>query len=170
MARGSKGLIRSLVRRAVRSSKSPSVARKGPVFRDPTVCDRCGAVYTRRSWRQGRKLTGALLTRAAWARCPGCLQAGRGEYFGRVIVRGPYAARNLAAIRRRIANVAERAAFTQPERRLVASEWDGEKLEVLTTSQKLAHRIAHELKKLFRGRVSYHWLAEESVLVATWER
>jgi len=33
----------------------------------------------------------------------------------------------------------------------------GDTLEVLTTSQKLAHRIAHELKKAFRARTSYNW-------------
>jgi hypothetical protein len=28
---------------------------------------------------------------------------------------------------------------------------------VLTTSQKLAHRIAHELKNVFGGRTAYNW-------------
>jgi hypothetical protein len=42
-------------------------------------------------------------------------------------------------------------------------------LEVLTTSQKLAHRIVHELRKAFRGRARYAWSADGSLL-ATWER
>ena len=36
-------------------------------------------------------------------------------------------------------------------------EWTGSALEVLTTSQKLAHRIATELRKAFGGRTTYAW-------------
>jgi len=72
-------------------------------------------------------------------------------------------------IRQRIENIAARAQFTQPERRLVSIERQGNVLEVLTTSQKLAHRIVQELKKLFRGRAAYHW-SDDGTLFATWER
>jgi len=72
------------------------------------------------------------------------------------------------AVRRRIQNVAARAAFTQPERRVVSVERQGDVLEVLSTSQKLAHRIAHELKKAFGGRTSYVW-SDDRTLLATWE-
>ena len=65
---------------------------------------------------------------------------------------------------------ADRARFTQPERRLVSAERHGSVLEVLTTSQKLAHRIVHELKKAFRGRARYAWSAADGSLLATWER
>jgi hypothetical protein len=39
----------------------------------------------------------------------------------------------------------------------------------LTTSQKLAHRIVHELKKAFRGRATYAW-SDDGTLFATWQR
>ena len=71
-------------------------------------------------------------------------------------------------IRRRIRNVAARAAFTQPERQVVSVESRGKVLDVLTTSQKLAHRIAHELKKAFGGRTSYVW-SDDRTLLATWQ-
>ena len=71
--------------------------------------------------------------------------------------KGSNEAANLDAIRSRIANVERRAEFTQPERRIISSKWDGETLEVLTTSQKLAHRIARELQKAFGGRARYTW-------------
>ena len=61
---------------------------------------------------------------------------------------------------------------TQPERRIVSIDTieskDEEALEVLTTSQKLTHRIAHELKKLFGGRTSCNW-SDDGTLFATWE-
>jgi len=114
-------------------------------------------------------VTDALLSQAVWTECPACKQTRRSEYWGRVIVRGRFATENAAAIRQRIRNVAEHAQVTQPERRLVAAERSGDILEVLTTSQKLAHRIVRELKKTFRGRARYQWSDDES-LFAVWER
>lgn len=165
-----KGLIRSLNRKGTRSDKKPAVATKAAPLRQPTCCERCGAVFSRQTWRRDHPVTHALLGRANWTVCPACKQAAGGEYFGRVLIRGAYAAANEIEIRRRIQNVAERARVTQPERRIVSAERDGNVLEVLTTSQKLAHRIVRELKKAFRGRASYAWSDEDGSLFATWQR
>jgi hypothetical protein len=55
------------------------------------------------------------------------------------------------------------------ERRTAAESWRDGVLEVVTTSQKLAHRIVHELKKAFRGRTTYAW-SDDGTLHATWGR
>jgi hypothetical protein len=89
--------------------------------------------------------------------------------FGRILLRGAFVLANEDLIRRRIANVAARAAFTQPERTISSIERRRDVLEILTTSQKLAHRIVHELKKLFRGRATYAW-SDDGTLFATWQR
>lgn len=167
-SREQKGLIRSLSRRGTRFDKSPPVVRKTPKPKEPTICDRCGAVFSHKTWREGRRLTGALLNSAAWSTCPSCVQRGHAEYYGRLLARGTGVAANLEAIRSRIRNVANRAAFTQPERRIVSAEWDGATLEVLTTSQKLAHRIARELEKAFGGKASYSWSDVDGSLFATY--
>lgn len=164
-----KGLIRSLDRRGSKSDKSPPVARKAPALADPTICDRCGAVYSRRTWRQGRSLNGALMARAKWSTCPGCAQASHAEYYGRLLLRGAGIPADIERIRARIRNVANRAATTQPERRIVSQEWDGATMEVLTTSQKLAHRIARELEKAFGGKAAYSWSDDDGSLFATWQ-
>jgi hypothetical protein len=44
-----------------------------------------------------------------------------------------------------------------------------EGLEILTTSQKLAHRIARELEKAFGGRARFTWSDREGSLDATWK-
>jgi hypothetical protein len=164
-----KGLTRSLDRRGTRSNMSPPVAQKQRPPKDPSVCDACGSIYTAKTWRRNRTLPAKLINTAAWTICPGCKQAKSGEYFGRVLVRGSNASSNLEAIRARIANVERRAEFTQPERRIVSSKWDGATLEVLTTSQKLAHRIARELQKAFGGRARYNWSDQDGALTAVWE-
>jgi hypothetical protein len=162
-----KQMVRALVRRGSESSKAPRVARKAsPTLREPTICKGCGATYLRRVWRK-RSLTTALFDRAVWGSCPACEQTGRGEYYGRVLATaGDIPDRD--AVDRRIRNVARRAGYTQPERRIVSIDWSGRRLEVLTTSQKLAHRIARELAKAFGGRSSFRWSSDDGSLTAVW--
>lgn len=169
-----KGLIRSLNRKGSRFDKSPAVVvkRRGqPAFKDPSICRYCGAVYSgeKKKWHRLKRLSDELLSKAAWVECPACVQAEKtGLCYGKVLASGPYVRENIDAIRRRIGNVERRAGFTQPERRVVSAEWDGKTLEVLTTSQKLAHRIARELEKAFGGRAKYRWSDEDGSLYATW--
>ena len=162
-----KGLIRSMDRRGSRSDMSPPVVRKAE-FRDPSICDRCGAVYSKKTWRSGRSLPLESATGATWVHCPGCAQAESGdEYYGRVLVDVPKgAAASIEDINRRIKNVATRAKSTQPERQVVSAQWDGNQLEVLTTSQKLAHRIVHELAKAFGGKPRFAWSDDDGGLFA----
>src|SRR5271169_2665612 len=168
MTKGKK-LIRATNRSGAAAGKqAPSERATGRPY-EPTICERCGAIFSSRMWRRQGKATAALLDRAKWRECPACKQTRGGEYWGRVILRGAFTVANEAAIRQRIQNVAERAEFTQPERRLVSAGRAGDVFEVLTTSQKLAHRIVRELKKAFRGRATYKW-SDDGSLFATWER
>jgi hypothetical protein len=161
-----KGLIRSLDRRGTRSDMSPPVTRKLQ-FRDPSICDRCGAVYSAKTWRRSRRLPEDVATRATWVHCPACAQAEAGEYHGRVSIELPDSAQAGAGdIVRRIHNVESRAMYTQPERKILSSTWNGNTLEVLTTSQKLAHRIAREVAKAFGGKPRFSWDSEDGSLLA----
>ena len=166
---GSKALIRSRTRRGVRSDRSAPAAVRKTQPREPSVCERCGALFARRTWRRDRPRTAALLAAATWTVCPACKQVAGGTAFGRVRLVGTFVPPNEAAIRRRIRNVAARAATTQPERRLVSVERGGDGMEVLTTSQKLAHRVVRELTKAFQGRAVYKW-SDDGTLLATWRR
>ncbi len=154
--------------RGTKASKAPAVALRAEAPEDPSVCESCTAVYTRKTWRADRARTHALLEKAAWTRCPACKQRKSGVAYGRVVAKGAFDARRLAAIERRVANVAARAGFTQPQRAIVSMERTDKGLDVLTTSQKLAHRIVHELKKAFGGRARYTWDEHDGALLATW--
>jgi hypothetical protein len=172
LTRKSRGLIRSLNRSFVRDDKSPQVVRKTAQPKEPTVCARCGVVFLHKTWRHNHKLTDELLERRLWGFCPACDEVSQQEGQGRLIIRGTGLPANRGLIRARIENVALRAMATQPERRIVSIDTivskDEKALEVLTTSQKLTHRIAHELKKLLGGRTSYTW-SDDGTLFAIWE-
>jgi hypothetical protein len=106
-----------------------------------------------------------LLSQANWVTCQECEQAAAGTYFGRVLAIGKRVTEHRNAIEPRIANVARLASARQPERKIVSQEWDG---DVLTTSQKLAHRLATELAKAFGGKPTYRWNDNDGSLLATW--
>ena len=162
-----KGMVRSMDRRGSRSDKTPPVAQKQK-FTEPSICDHCGAVYSGKSWRRGRLLAPEVMNKARWVVCPGCAQAALGEYHGQVVITlANGASRDL--ISARIANVEQRAQVTQPERRIVSANWNGNTLEVLTTSQKLAHRIAREVEKAFGGRARFSWSDDDGSLLARGE-
>lgn len=165
-----KGLIRAMNKKGSRKTKKPPVAIKMPPPPDPSCCERCGALYTKQAWRRAGERSHSLLQRVHWTVCPACKQAEQGEYFGRVVIRGRFAAEHEEEIRKRIRNIEARAQFTQPLRKVVAAERSGDGIEVYTTSQKLAHRIVHELKKLYGGKASYKWSPDDGCLYATWER
>lgn len=161
--------VRSLDQRGVRADKSPVVARKHPVRRT-AVCRHCGSTYARSTWRCGPRVRDTAQMRVAATTCPACAQVRRGEAYGKVVLRGSYVRAHERVIRSRIRNAAERAVFTQPERRIVSMGWDRESFEVFTTSQKLAHRIGRELAKAFGGRASYAWSDRDGSLLVTWQR
>ena len=158
LTKKSRGLIRSLNRSFARDDKSPQVVRKTKTPSDPTICARCGSVFLRRTWRHDHHLTDEMLERRQWGFCPACEQVSRLEAQGRLIIRGSSVAGKRSLIRSRIENVARHGMKTQPERRIVSIdtiESDGDALEVLTTSQKLTHRIALSSVRAPRKSRSY---------------
>jgi hypothetical protein len=80
--------------------------------------------------------------------CPACEQIGNTEGQGRILVSGRFAVAHEPEIRALIRNVAARAAVYAAAATRVSVGRQGDILEVLTTSQKLAHRMVHELKGL----------------------
>jgi NMD protein affecting ribosome stability and mRNA decay len=163
-----RGRQRGLDHRGVRTDKSPPVSAEY-AYPDPAVCVGCGAVYARKTWRSAepRRLE-AFLVGAERVSCPACRQVKGGQGYGRVLLRGEWLLEHEEEVRRRIAAVEARARHTQPERRLVAIVPKRGGLELTTTSQKLAHRVAHELQKAFGGRATYAWSDRDGSLRATW--
>lgn len=160
--RGTKGRVRAVDRKGSESGKQHPGERRAGRLAEPAACERCGAVLQKRTWRRTGRLTPAVLDAARWVICPACRQQQELTYLGRVLV--TVADDEVSAVTARARNVAARAARTQPQRRLVSIERRGDELEILTSSQKLAHRVAKELAKAFGGRASYGWSDDGSLL------
>jgi NMD3 family protein len=155
--------------RGARPDHRPPIAVRTHVDREPTMCECCGAVYLNKTWRAGERTRSTSLVGVGWTLCPACAQVQDAEYFGRIRVTAPLGPEREVEVRRRIWRVESRARHTQPERRTVRIDRGPSGLEILTTSQKLAHRIARELEKAFGGRAHYAWSDREGALDATWD-
>jgi NMD protein affecting ribosome stability and mRNA decay len=158
---------RMLVRRGTRDDKAPRVVRSAARPEEGAICRGCDAVYRRKTWRRRPLLPSDRLS-AARVLCPACHQVRSRRSFGEVVLRGP-AVEGRRDILRRIRHIAERAVFTQPERRVVAIEPRADGVHVLTTSQKLAHRVAVELTKAFGGHARYAWSDRGGRLYSVWD-
>ncbi len=164
-----RGRQRALDHRGVKSDKSPAVALER-AYTEGTMCQGCGAVFSRKTWRRSsRRAALALAPNAVRKTCPACRQVQEGRAYGRVVLRGEAWLKNHEGdVRRRIANVEARARHTQPERRVVEVGRSKYGLEIMSTSQKLAHRVVRELEKAFGGSSSYRWSDRDGSLTATW--
>ena len=153
-----------------RQDGSPPVAIRTRELQAPARCERCDAHYEGKTWRvPARRAPLDPSVELNWTLCPACTQIEEQEYFGRVSITGALSPELEIEVRRRIWNVEHRARYTQPEHRLVRIERRLGDLEVLTTSQKLAHRVARELQKAFGGHVEYEWNEHDGSLEAAWE-
>lgn len=169
--RGSRppGYVTHAAPRGARTDRSPAVADRVRATREPMVCERCGAVYKHKTWRAGTRTQRTSLVGVGWTLCPACAQVEDQEYFGRLRITKPLGPAREAEVRRRVWNVEKRARYTQPERRTVRIDRVDSGYEILTTSQKLAHRIARELEKAFGGKTRFVWTDREGMLDATWD-
>ncbi|HET9950283.1 MAG TPA: hypothetical protein VFS09_00675 [Candidatus Eisenbacteria bacterium] len=163
-----KGLVRSLVRRGSVSDRSPAVAKRVKRLRGTTMCERCGSIYRAKRWQSAAPDVKRWPVGLAWTVCPACRQADDQEYFGRILLRIDENGPDEETVRRRMQNIAERAQWTQSQRRILSVERVGSELEVLTTSQKLAHRIVRSLRSAFGGSATYGWSEHDGELRATW--
>src|SRR6188508_486159 len=85
------------------------VIKRNPISGEPTICERCGAVYRRKTWRAGERMQRTSRVGVAWTVCPACKQIAGGEYFGRVRTGRPLEAAQEDAVRRRVRNVEQHA-------------------------------------------------------------
>ena len=167
-ARAAEGTGRARVHKAVRSQRAPLGPGRSNPARRRAMCERCGNVYRGKRWLAATPAEASWPVGVTWVVCPACRQVAMGEYFGRLVARGASVAAHEDEIRARVAHVAARARFTEPQRRVVSIERRGDEIEILTTSQKLAHRVASALVHAFGGRATYHWSPEDGALEATW--
>ncbi len=147
---------------------------RGPAAaKGPRVCERCGAINTKRRWTMAGAMNGLNLHAIAAPQmtiCPACQMMAAGQFAGEVRVSGAFAASHVAEVERLIRNEARRAADDNPLARIVRLDRVPGGLLVRTTTEHLAKRIGQALYKAMHGEVHYEFSHENKFAHVTWLR
>lgn len=148
--------------------------RASRALKEPAWCEKCGAVYMKRRWFSKNFIAGnryASCKSANPTTCPACRQIEEGIAGGYVSLGGDFFKTHREEIERLLKNEAQRALEDNPLSRVISwgEQADG-KATIETTTEHLAERFGHALKKAFRGEVKYDFSHENKVARVYWHR
>jgi hypothetical protein len=135
-------------------------------------CAACGAVYSNGKW-SSKEAAGAGAVEAAGLKptiCPGCYQVENELPGGYLNVTGSFLREHNAEVSNLIANEVREAQDENPLSQVVKQEESDGKMVVETTTEHLAQRLGHALKRAYAGAVTYDFSHENKVVRVSWHR
>ena len=141
---------------------------------EPTSCQECGAVYADGRWIPRASVHEDPKHKhwrpAARTTCPACKQIKEGIVGGYVSLSGNFQKEHRVEIRDLIENEAEHALEDNPLSRIMRLLEKSDGFIIETTTEHLAQRLGHALKKAYAGEVSYDFSHENKVARVNWHR
>ncbi len=140
----------------------------------PAYCDKCGAIYTEKHW-VARHFAHDSLKHSHWrplkrTTCPACTQIREGIVGGYFVLTGKFLVKHRDEINGLITNEEHEAYRDNPLSRIMERRDDNGELIVETTTEHLAQRLGHAVKKAYDGEIEYDFSHENKVLRVHWER
>ncbi|UCH80301.1 MAG: hypothetical protein JSW20_11220 [Nitrospiraceae bacterium] len=160
----------STLRKTMDTSSDPYIDRNRNNLM--AVCTKCHIVYFKKRWYVDEDLyqKKIILKKIERVICPACRKIKDNFPGGIVRLRGAFLGEHKAEIINLIRNEEERArGFNPLERIIKIREMNGE-MQITTTNEKLAQRIARSVQKAYQGNVDYKWSSDTKLLRADWER
>lgn len=156
-------------RKNVDRTRDPYLSRKGP--HEVGVCPDCHAISRKKRWYLD-EMEYASLARsgAVLRRCPACRKIADGFPSGVVILHGGFLRTHRDEILTIVRNEERRARGTNPLERIMTIREGDERVEILTTDEKLAQRIGREIRKAYQGTVSFKWSEDANLVRVNWSR
>jgi len=156
-------------RKNVDRTRDPYIPRKGSL--EAGVCPDCHAISRKKRWYvdEAEYVTLAR-TGAVLRRCPACRKIADGFPSGVVTLNGKFLRTHRDEILTIARNEERRARGINPLERIMSVREGDESVEILTTDEKLAQRIGREVRKAYRGAVSYKWSEDASLVRVRWSR
>jgi hypothetical protein len=141
---------------------------------DPSVCEKCGAVYENRHW------TAQEFVREhdrfehwkpkAITICPACQQIEAGVVGGYVTLSGLFLKNHREEIQHLLKNAEKQATEDNPLSRIMKWDEAGDRINIETTTEHLAQRFGHALESAYHGEVKYDFSHENKVARVAWHR
>ncbi len=164
-----KGRPRIVKKKSINTEQDPYLTALGPD--DMAVCGRCGAIYHKKRWTFNKK---ELIARGEKKRvevvCPACKKISDKFAEGFITIEGEFQKAHRDEIINLIRNREERAMHFNPLDRVIEIKDAEGKIEVTTTTEKLAQRIGQMLGKAFHGEVEYKWSSDVKLARVVWKR
>lgn len=135
-----------------------------------SVCTTCGAVYQNKRWYIDMELTEAQRVKTNKVLCPACKKIADRLPGGVVTLEGKFLRKHKDEILHLIHNEEKRARGFNPLERIIQMNDRNGSLEITTTTEKLAQRIARMVHKAYAGEVDYKWSEDVKFVRAHWRR
>jgi len=141
----------------------------GPGKADFLICPDCSAVYDDKHWKKSlvEVRDANEQKRISFQRCPACKMIHDRKFEGQVIAEG-IPAHRMEEILVRIRHVGDRGRSRDPLDRIIAVRRRGQRIEVTTTENQLAVRVAKEIRDLIGGKLDIRWSHEEDIVRVFW--
>jgi len=140
--------------------------------RENAVCANCGAVLHHGRWAydETRRQTLLATEQARETLCPGCQRAREGLPEGVVSLTGEYLAEHEAELLSTIWTHAKAANRKDPTQRIIDALRDGERLEIWTTTPRLAQKLGRALSDAYKGSLKHNFSRGDRLLRIEWRR
>ncbi len=164
-----KGRPRIVRKKSTNIEQDPYLTALGPD--EMAVCKRCGAVYHNKRWTLSKA---DMIARGEKKRvevvCPACKKISDNFAEGFITIEGEFQKAHKDEIIHLMRNKEERAMHFNPLDRIIEIKDKEGKIEVTTTTEKLAQRIGQMLHKAFDGEVEYKWSSDVKLARDIWKR
>jgi len=160
---------RIMKKKAIDTEKDPYLLKISP--NDCAVCKKCGAVYHDKRWSLAKKAAEkAPGKKAVEVLCPACQKIKDRFVGGYVTLKGSFVKDHTEEILNLIRNKEKRAMYHNPLNRIIDIKEARGKIEITTTTDKLAQRIGQMIKKSFKGELEYKWSEDVKLARVNWTR
>lgn len=157
-------------RKSMDTADDPYLQKTGNT--EIAVCKKCHAIYYNKRWYLDEELykRKSSLKETGKIMCPACLKIKDKFPGGVVTLTGEFLHEHKEEIMNMIRNEEERAKGFNPLERIMEVTKINKGMEITTTNEKLAQRIARSLERAYQGSVEYKWSSGTKLLRAEWER
>lgn len=136
--------------------RDPYLPDEGP--EEAVECRSCGAIHYDKRWSLKKEAPAEILKKTVdKVLCPACRKIHDKYPEGFVTIKGDLVRERRDEIMKLVRNKEERAMHFNPLDRIIDITEHGDRIEITTTTEKLAQRIGQMLHKSFHGEVEYKW-------------
>lgn len=152
-------------KKSIDTARDPYMNKAEP--EDGSTCRKCGAVYRDKRWSLKAKAPAAEKEKVL---CPACQKIKDKFAEGFVTLQGEFLKEHKEEILNLVRNKEERSMHTNPLHRIIEIKERNGKVEITTTTDKLAQRLGQVLKKTYSGEVEYKWSSDVKLARVVWTR